>query len=84
MLYLDLLFLIHPKMIEETEFTTCWEQVIDSSHNTVKIVIHKISNKMSQNAVYLQVCKMICVHNLINYLTVAKDELLEEYGMERK
>ena len=53
MLYLDLLFLIHPKMIEETEFTTCWEQVIDSSRNTVKIVIHKISNKMSQNAVHL-------------------------------
>ena len=53
MLYLDLLFLIHPKMIEKTEFTTCWEQVIDSSHNTVKIVIHKISDKMSQNAVYL-------------------------------
>ena len=48
MLYLDLLFLIHPKMIEETELTTCWEQVIDSSHNTVKIVIHKISDEMSQ------------------------------------
>ena len=53
MLYLDLLFLIHPKMIEKTEFTTCWEQVIYSSNNTVKIVIHKISDKMSQNAVYL-------------------------------
>ena len=48
MLYLDLLFLIHPKMIEKTEFATCWEQVIDSSHNTVKIFIHKISDEMSQ------------------------------------